>query len=84
MEENQTVLVGRRLKEGLSGDARLSEQATGRGTELRYIQQLLGHQSPNTTAIYTHVSTKNLQNITSPFDQITKGNPLVINYLKNK
>lgn len=40
------------------------------GTDLRYIQEILGHSSSKTTEIYTHVSTKNIQNITSPFDYL--------------
>lgn len=38
------------------------------GTDLRYIQEILGHSSSRTTEIYTHVSTKNIQDIRSPFD----------------
>jgi integrase/recombinase XerD len=38
------------------------------GTDLRYIQQLLGHKSSRTTEIYTHVSTRKIQEIKSPFD----------------
>lgn len=40
------------------------------GTDIRYIQELLGHKSCRTTEIYTHVSTKSIQNIKSPFDEL--------------
>jgi integrase/recombinase XerD len=40
------------------------------GTDLRYIQELLGHKSSRTTEIYTHVTMKSLQNIRSPLDDL--------------
>lgn len=40
------------------------------GTDIRYIQVLLGHSSSKTTEIYTHVSMGSLKNITSPFDTL--------------
>jgi site-specific recombinase XerD len=40
------------------------------GTNIRYIQNLLGHSSPKTTMIYTHVSETSIRNIKNPFDSL--------------
>ena len=38
------------------------------GTNLRYIQSLLGHTSSKTTEIYTHITTKGFDQLKSPMD----------------
>jgi site-specific recombinase XerD len=40
------------------------------GTDLRYIQLLLGHESSKTTEIYTHLTTKGFDQIKSPLDSL--------------
>jgi len=39
------------------------------GTDIRYIQELLGHNSPKTTMIYTHVTDNSLKKIKNPLDE---------------
>jgi len=40
------------------------------GTDIRYIQSLLGHNSLKTTQIYTHVANNELIKIKSPMDNL--------------
>jgi len=40
------------------------------GTDIRYIQKLLGHSSTRTTEIYTHVSSRDLARIRNPLDAL--------------
>ncbi len=42
------------------------------GTDIRVIQQLLGHTSIRTTMIYTHVTANNLMKVPSPLDFLDK------------
>ena len=40
------------------------------GTNLRYIQSLLGHESSKTTEIYTHITLKGFDQLRSPMDEL--------------
>jgi site-specific recombinase XerD len=42
------------------------------GVDLRYVQSFLGHKKPETTMIYTHISSEKVSNLVNPLDELFK------------
>ncbi|MCB9309556.1 MAG: tyrosine-type recombinase/integrase [Lewinellaceae bacterium] len=40
------------------------------GVDIRTVQEWLGHNSPETTAIYTHITDKMKKDVKSPLDDL--------------
>jgi len=43
---------------------------TTRGINLPHIQEILGHEDPKTTMLYTHLSAQDIKNVQSPLDDM--------------
>ncbi|WP_321540672.1 tyrosine-type recombinase/integrase [Flavobacterium piscinae] len=71
----QTVMRQALVKSGLSKKATVhtlrhsfATHLLENGTDIRYIQQFLGHSSIKTTTIYTHLTKSAVDKIKSPLD----------------
>jgi integrase/recombinase XerD len=49
------------------------------GTDLRFIQELLGHSNSKTTEIYTHVSAQTIAKIRSPISHLNLNKGAIFN-----
>jgi len=71
------VLKRSALKAGIASSVTLhtlrhsyATHLTNKGVNIQYLQEILGHNSPKTTMLYTHLSGKDITNIRSPLDDM--------------
>ena len=73
----QNIFVKAKFKANIKKDATVhtlrhsyATHLLEHGTDLRYIQEILGHCNSKTTEIYTHVSKNSISKIRNPLDNI--------------
>lgn len=54
------------------------------GIDLRYVQAFLGHKKPETTMIYTHISTEKVDNLANPLDEMFKEELVSLTDMRNR
>lgn len=54
------------------------------GIDLRYVQAFLGHKKPETTMIYTHISSEKVDNLANPLDELFKEELISLTDMRNK
>lgn len=79
----QTIFANAKRKAGIQKDVGIhglrhsfATHLLDKGTDIRYIKELLGHFNIRTTERYLHVSNHQLVNIVSPLDDLYKRNRL--------
>jgi integrase/recombinase XerD len=53
------------------------------GIDLRYVQEFLGHKKPETTMIYTHISSEKVGNMANPLDELFREELVTIAHKRN-
>ena len=54
------------------------------GIDLRYVQAFLGHKKPETTMIYTHISSEKVDNLANPLDELFKEELISLTDMRNR
>lgn len=53
------------------------------GIDLRYVQTFLGHKKPETTMIYTHISSEKVDSFVNPLDELFKEELVSLTHMGN-